>query len=156
MVVVLCICIGVYGTNPLEGRRRKSHCLHFGAALRMLCACSNQKNHSGKKGLKNWKSKEAKCVRINCNRPLEYLTRKSHCIHFGAALRMLCACSHQRNHSWGHSQTTWTEWHTYMVREMSTNVHVRYIHGQPFVHVSMKRIKNLRNQQSDILLFYYL
>ena len=37
----------------------------------------------------------------------------------------------------GHSQTTWTERHTYMVREMSTNVHVRYIHGQPFVHVGM-------------------
>ena len=37
----------------------------------------------------------------------------------------------------GHSQTTWTERHTYLGREMSTNVHVRYIHGQPFVHVGM-------------------
>ena len=35
----------------------------------------------------------------------------------------------------GHSQTTWTERHTCMVREMSTNVHVRCIHGQYFVHV---------------------
>ena len=31
----------------------------------------------------------------------------------------------------------WTERHTYIVREMSTNVHVRHIHGQPFVHVGI-------------------
>ena len=37
----------------------------------------------------------------------------------------------------GHSQTTWTERHTYMVGEMSTNVHVGYIDGLPNVHVDM-------------------
>ena len=37
----------------------------------------------------------------------------------------------------GRSQTTWTKRHTYMVREMSTDVHVRYIHGQPFAQVGM-------------------
>ena len=38
-------------------------------------------------------------------------------------------------YDWGYSQNTWTETHTYMAREMSTNVHAGYIHGPPFVHV---------------------
>ena len=37
----------------------------------------------------------------------------------------------------GHSQTTWTERHTYMVRKMSTQVHAGYIHGSSFVHIDM-------------------
>ena len=37
----------------------------------------------------------------------------------------------------GHSQTMWTERHTYMVRKMSTNVHIGYLDGPPFVHVDM-------------------
>ena len=48
----------------------------------------------------------------------------------------------------GHSQTTWTERHTYMGREMSTNVNVRYIHGQPFVHVDMISFKILKSEKN--------
>ena len=34
--------------------------------------------------------------------------------------------------------TNYVDRKTYMVKEMSTDVHIRCIHGQPFVHVGMK------------------
>ena len=61
----------------------------------------------------------------------------------------------------------WTERHTYMVREMSTNVIVRYIHGQLFVHVDMISSKILKPEKNllhknlcfyrkpDIIFFHY-
>ena len=51
----------------------------------------------------------------------------------------------------GHSQTTWTERHTYMARKMSTNVHVGYLDGPPFVHVDMNFSSNSSNMHKIVL-----
>ena len=51
----------------------------------------------------------------------------------------------------GHSQTTWRERHTYMVGKMSTNVHVGYLDGPPFVHVDMIFSLNYSNMHKMVL-----
>ena len=51
-----------------------------------------------------------------------------------------------------HSQTTWTERHTYMVRKMSTNVHVGYLDGPPSVNVDMIFLLNSSNIHKIVLL----
>ena len=67
-----------------------------------------------------------------------------------APLTLIQLCEGKNTHR-GHSQTTWTERHTYMVRKMSTNVHVGYLDGPPFVHVDMIFLLNSSNMHKIVL-----